>query len=194
MKILLTLSLIVNLVLVYFLFSKKEDKPALEKVIIETHKKSPPLPDSSKKIPLNSVKDIKSESLASKLKDKDQEVGPELYDGADFQDSGERIERDKEEFLTQKLGLSEEKIQAYHKLRDDYFKETSNFWSKGPLGELSIEQRRKLLDREEKLHKDLEKLYGKDNWESYRKFREEYNQRVFKMQQEEQRPLLFMGI
>ena len=194
MKIVLAISLILNVVLGIFLTKKEEQKPVLERLIIETHEKP-------KEVKLNEtrghvVQDV-NPAPKTKEKKKEEEIkAPEFYsfENDDFQDAGEKMEAERVEFLTTKLGLPEEKVAKHKELREQYFKDTTKFWNKSPMGEMSFKDKRRLVDLEEKLYQDLEKLYGKKNWDKYQKYREDYNQRGFKNQQEQNQPFLFMGI
>jgi hypothetical protein len=190
MKALLVISLIGNLVLGYLLVTKKPEKEIIERTIIETHEKKP--------VPVEPVdtRNVIQPEIPEKKTKKEKNVGPGFTsaDSIDFQDAGEKMEADRTEFMTTELGMTAEKVKEHNRLRDEFFKKSSQFWQKNPVGELSFEQRRQMIDMEEKLHKDLEKLHGKKNWERYQKFRESYNKKAFKRQQEEQRPFLFMGL
>ncbi len=189
MKILLSLSLILNLVLSYFLMTKKEEKPPLEKIIIETH---------SKNQPSHSVEKLIPPSLPAKpSKEEKKEEGPsELSEfmPSEFQEAGEKMEHDRTDYFIQKLGLSEEQVNEHNRLRLEYYQQTAEMWPKDSMRELTFEERRKLIDLEENFHKKLEKLHGKKNWESYQKYREKYNEQGFKRQNEENAPFVFMGI
>lgn len=189
MKILLGLSLILNLTLGYLLLTKKEELAPLERTIIETHTHKP----------LKHVEDFTPPTASApktSKEEKKEEGQVELSDfmPSEFQEAGEKMEHDRTEYFTQKLGLSEEKINEHNQLRLEYFQETAQMWPKDSMRELTFDERRKLIDLEENFHKKLEKLHGKKNWESYQKFRERYNEQGFKRQNEENAPFVFMGI
>ncbi len=187
MKILLGVSLILNFVLGYLVLTKNEEKPPLERIIIETHaKKEPPQAEKKK---LSSVVSIPKE-------EKKEDAPPELSEfmPSEFQEAGEKMEHDRTDYFIQKLGFSEDQVNEHNRLRQEYFQQTSDMWPKDSMRELTFEERRKLIDLEENFHKKLEKLHGKKNWDNYQKFREKYNEQGFKLQSEENRPFVFMGI
>ena len=197
MKIILGISLILNLVLIYSLMTqeKKNHKPPLEKIIIETHKN--PRLEKLTQTPAFRVGPVPgSQEKQAKETEKNNVEMPDAFafDSVDVQDAGEKLEFDRMSYLSDKLGLSEEKISEHKRLREEFYKETDSFWKKNPVGEISFSDRRQMIDREEKLHRDLEKLFGKEKWLRYQKYRQDYNQRSFKQQREENRPFLFMGI
>jgi len=188
MKVILGLSLILNLVLGYFLLTRKEEQPPLERIIIETHKKKEiakpvEMPKPSSPVPTPKVE--KKEEGPTELSD---------FMPSEFQEAGEKMEHDRTDFFVQKLGLSEDQINEHNRLRLEYFQQTAEMWPKDSMRELTFDERRKLIDLEENFHKKLEKLHGKKNWENYQKFREKYNEQGFKRQSEENAPFVFMGI
>lgn len=186
MKILLGVSLLANLVLTYIVVNKKTETEVIERerVIIETHA-APATAPSKQEAP----KTVETKS-------KDDSAPPQFVplESHEFQNAGEQMESDRVEFLTEKLGMTEEKIAEHNKIRDDFFKETTKFWQKNPMRELSFKERRQMLEMEEKVHARLEKLHGKKNWERYQKYREEYNMKGFQKQSEENQPFIFMGL
>ena len=189
-KALLGLSLAVNIVLAYFVLNKKTETEIVERVIVETHAQKQ-----------NNVQPIETRGhVVSEIQSKDKktkvEAVPEfvVHDQSEFQDAGEKMEADRQEFLQDKLGMTEDKIAEHNRIRDDYFKKTAEFWKKNPMRELSFEERRKMIEMEEDLYAKLEKLHGKKNWERYKKFRETYNEKGYKRQTEENQPFIFMGL
>lgn len=184
MKALLGASLVLNFVLGYFLFTQKEKKEVIEKVIIEEKTVVKPV-----------VEQVVTEAHSAPKKEKKSET-PEFinFEQSEFQDAGEKMESDRMEFFTEKLGMTEEKVAQHNRIREDFFKATSEFWKKDPMRELSFKERRQMIDLEEAFHARLEKLHGKKNWERYLKFRETYNQQGFKKQQTENQPFIFMGL
>jgi len=186
----LALSLVTNFILGYFLLTKKTEKEIVERVIVETHQgpQASASTVSSSKLPNEKNNAPKVEKVA---------IEPsEIYgiEQEEVQEAGEKMESDRLDFFTSKLGMSEDKISEHNKLRDDFFKKTSLFWQKNPLRELSFDERRQMLLMEEDFYRKLEKLHGKKNWERYQKFRENYNQKGYKKQLDEGTPFIFMGL
>lgn len=190
-KILLGLSVACNVFLGYSLMSKKTNTEVVERLIIESHTEAPQA-DKKAEVLLPQKKEAKSKEVKEdKQKDAPQFIAME---SPELQEAAEKMESERVEFLTGNLGFSEEQISKHNKLRDEFYKETSEFWGKNSMRELSFKERRQMLDLEEKLHKNLEKLHGKKNWEKFQKFRETYNQKGFQQQTEENRPFIFMGL
>lgn len=191
MKVLLGVSLLINIILGYFLLTKKPQVEIVERKIIETHA-----------APQNEVSRVETRGhTVSPVEDEKKpkrkvEALPDfaVHDQSFFQDAGEKMESDRMEFLQEKLGLSEDKIAEHNRIRDEYFKKTAEFWQKNPMREPTFEERRKMIEMEEDFYSQLEKLHGKKNWERYQKFRENYNQRGYKKQTEENVPFIFMGL
>lgn len=192
-KILLGISLILNLILGYFLLREKPENDFIERerLIIETH----PREVKQEKRPIN-VMPVNPE-YSNPPKEEKKKADPPEFRGLEhyeFQDAGEKMENERQEFFTESLGMSEDKIAEHNRIRDEFFKESTVFWKKNPMRELSFKERRQLLEMEETFHKKLEKLHGKKNWEKYQKFREDYNAKGYKKQMEEGHPFLFMGL
>lgn len=191
-KVLLAISIILNLIFGYFLLKEKPEKEFIERerLIIETH---PPKKEVNKPIDVRPV----NPDYSNPPKEEKKKADPPEFRGLDhyeFQDSGEKMESERMEFFTETLGLSEEKIAEHNKIRDDFFKKTTLFWQKNPMRELSFKERRQLLEMEEEFHLKLEKLHGKKNWEKYQKFREDYNSKGYKKQMEDGQPFIFMAL
>lgn len=190
MKILLFLSLATNLLLSYLLLTKKDEKEVVERLIIESHDK---IKDHvTEPIKTTSVQEKKSKTNVEKVAIEPSEIFG--LEQEEVQEAGEKMESDRLDFFTNKLGMSEDKISEHNRLRDEFFKKTSLFWQKNPLRELSFEERRQMLELEENFHSKLQKLHGKKNWERYQKYRENYNQKGYKKQMEEGIPFIFMGL
>lgn len=185
MKILFGVSLLLNIVLAFFVMGKKAETKVVERerLIIETH--------AAPAAAVTNAPEKKPE-VPEKKKTAGQEFFP--MESHEFQTAGEQMEADRVEFLTEKLGMTEEKIAEHNKIRDEFFKETTKFWQKNPVRELSFKERRQMLELEEKVHARLENLHGKKNWERYQKYREQYNSQGFKKQAEENQPFIFMGL
>lgn len=187
MKYFLITSLIANVVLGFLLFKRTPEKEVIERVVIETHADRPKV----------EVKTIEEKSTKA-VKEKKSE-GSELMQGPgpdpqDIQDAAEAMEEERMTFFNEVLGVREEEIAEHNRLRHEFFKKTSEFWQKNPSLEPSFEERKKLIKMEEDFHAQLEKLYGKSRWEKYQKFRNDYNQKGYKRQLEDNQPFIFMGL
>lgn len=189
MRVFLVLSLILNIVLGYLVIRRPEKK-VIERLIIETHPKN-----DNKLKAKNGSQSVTHDNLNKKVKKKNSPAVSEFetMGHEDFQEAGEQMESERIQFVTESLGINEEKIEKHNLLRDQFYQETARYWHKSPMKELSFKERKELLDIEEKYLAQLEKLYGKKNWEKYQDFRQKYNQEGHKKQLEEGRPFIFMG-
>jgi hypothetical protein len=180
MKSLLIFSLITNVLLIYFLLTKETEKEVVERIIVETHSRP-----------------VKTE--VPRLVEKPQEgemdsSSQKKFFSVDAQEGQERVETERERFMVEELGIAEDKIQEHNRLREEYYQKTNRIWGSDPTKEPSFAERRLLIDLEEKLHRDLEKLHGKQNWKKYQEFRERYNSRGASMHPDDMTPLFYMGL
>lgn len=193
-KIILTLSLVANIALSYVLFTKSEG-PELERIVIETPAERSGNLESS--VSMTAAAPVVKVESTSKEENKKSAVSASFQDmpaESEIREASEKMETDRFEFMTNELGMTEEKVLQHNKIRENFFKKTSSFWEKNPMRELSFKERRKLIELEEEFHNNLMKLHGKKNWEKYQKYRERYNERSFKSQMEDNRPSVFMGL
>ncbi len=110
MKYLLAASLLANLVL-SFLLVRRPEPPRQERLIIETHKEATPtVAPSATHLP--SPDPVVQQSSTGDL----VPAVPE-----EFREAGEKMETERLEFLTDELGLSEEKLMAHNRLREEFF-------------------------------------------------------------------------
>ena len=189
MKYFLGISFILNLVMGYHLFFGTPEKVVVERLIIESHDDKKTKAAEPEKAGM-----VKETSPSAKEARKKEAPLINVHDPQDFQEAGETMETERLDFLTENLGMSEEKILKHNQIRDDFYQRTSLFWKKNPMRELSFEERRQILDMEEEFFAKLEKLHGKKNWLKYQKYRENYNNKGYKKQMEEGQPFIFMGI
>lgn len=187
MKVVLGISLLANFILGYLYLTRIPEKEVVERLIIETHADK-----NQQTAPVQKVDTRKVVQPEIPAKEKDPGFVP--IESVDIQDASEKMEAERTEFMTNELGMTEDKIKEHNRLRDEFYKKTAKYWQKNPMGELSFKERREMIDQEEQFHAKLEKLYGKKNWERFQKYRENYNKNAFKRQQEEQRPFVFMGL
>jgi uncharacterized protein YxeA len=188
MKNLLIVSFILNVVLGYLLVFQRKETKVVERLIVETHAqhKLPEMTDAQK--------ERKEDKKKSKKIQLEGEEDHPFMDPEEFQNAGDMMEEKRKEFFTEKLGMTEDKIAEHNRLRDEFYHQSSLFWQKNPMKELSFKERRQMIDLEENFYKKLEKLHGKENWQRYQKFRETYNEKGQKRQIEEGEPFIFMGI
>jgi hypothetical protein len=187
MKYFLILSLLINVVLTFILLTSEPQKEVRERLIIETHAKGP-------REEVKTIEKKSSTSLKKKKTDSPEMVMGPGPDPQEVQEAAEEMEEARMTFFTETLGVREEEIAEHNRLRHEFFKKTSQFWQNNPTLEPSFEERKKLIKMEEDFHAQLEKLYGKSRWEKYQKFRNNYNQKGYKKQMEENQPFIFMGL
>lgn len=194
MKILLTLSLLLNLVLMGWALTRPsvselasedfEEVSATEetfpKAVAEEMDEEPSIAVTPKKAPVNEV-EVNEEPSSLEL------------DAYEFGVSADKTEQERSEFLLRTLQISEEVIQKHEKLREQYNHALAKTFGQ-EYKEPSIAERRQLLDIEEKYLEELEKLYGKENWKKFEDFRQKYNSNGFKKQAAEKVPFIFMGL
>ena len=189
MKILLILSLIANVILGVLYFQEKS-QPPIERIIME--EKPAKIIREEVLVPVESTakkpKSKKSSHDELPLLNPDGEVMAQ-----DYEEAVEHIETAKEEYLMNKLGIPEETIKKEGQLRAEFFNKTNKYYGKSPLGEVSIADRRKILDLEEELQRKIEALYGKENWQKFQNYQKKYNERVIKRVKEENAPAILMG-
>lgn len=202
MKVVLALSLVANAILGYLLMSRENPsvQPTRERVIIETHAdferpqqkgEKAKTPEVAKPSP--EVKEKTSEKKSESL-DESFDESPVL-DTAPMRDDEfrmvvERMEESRQNFFMDRLNLPPEFITRYQDLRRQHEERMSQMWNGNV--EPSFEDQEKMLKLQKQYHEDLQKLFGKENWERYQKFRERYNRRSMRRQREDNRPFIIM--
>jgi hypothetical protein len=178
-KILLALSLILNAVL-GILYYQVKSEPPLERIIMENKHEQVKInkkhtPDI---IPDNELKAKSKERVAP-------ETLPEIdailvQDEHTFIQASEELGRAQNSYL-EDLDISEEILKKKMKLMNDYFQTIGQLHQASPPGvRMSFKDRRKEIKIEEKLHQDYAKLLGDKNWEKYRNWVDNYNQKLLK--------------
>jgi hypothetical protein len=180
-KILLAVSLILNVVLGILYYQVKREPP-LERFIME---------NKHEQVKIENVRPAeKSPEITPKAKTKvkeltDAEIQTEVdaivvQDEHSFVQASEELSRAQNSFL-EEMDLSESLIKKKTKLTVDFYQTTGVLHQKTPRGvRMSFKNRRKELELEEKLHKDYAKLLGDKNWEKYRTWVDNYNQNLLK--------------
>jgi hypothetical protein len=188
MKILLVLSLIVNVIL-GVLYYQEKSQPPIERIILEQKPTKVireevlvPVPTPSK------IKKKKADGQDLRLLDGDDTVMSQ-----DYEEAVENIETSKREYLTTQLGISEDTLKKEGNLRSAFIRHSNKVYEKYQMQELPIAERRQLLDLEEKLQQNVIKLYGKSNWEKFQKYQLNYNKQVIKRVKEDNAPAILMG-
>jgi hypothetical protein len=189
MKILLVLSLIANVVL-GVLYYQQRSLPPIERIILEEK----PAKVIREKVLVPVVK----ESQIKKQKKITREDLSYLEEegsmaSQDYEEAVMNIETAKKDFLTGRLGIPEETVIKEGKLRGEFIRQSNKIYEKSPLGEVSIADRRRILDMEEDLQKKVIQLYGTENWEKFQKYQIQYNKQVIQRVKEDNAPAILMG-
>lgn len=188
MKIILGLSLLLNLILVGVLFKDSPEASPLE----ETGPEEKTFPEPVAEV----MREKKKEEYPKKVPTSPSEVMNDVpldLDTYELKLSAEKVEQDASEFITNELQLPEETYQKHQKLRQDFHDKMARVWGNPPR-EPDIQGKRLLLDIEEEYQSELQKLYGEKNWKKLQEFRHKYNQEGFKRQSEEKVPFIFMSL
>lgn len=188
MKIILTLSLMLNIFL-GVVYIQEKNKPPLERVVIE-HK--PKIIREKVTIPSPALPAAKSPrpKKEGEMLDFDPMV---VTDAQDYDELIEQMETTKHDYLVNQLNVSEETMKKHAKLREEYFSTTSQIYQKDPMGELSLADKKELLKLEEKYLGKVQNLYGQREWEKLENFRRKYNMSVMKKVREENAPAILMA-
>lgn len=189
MKIALAISLILNLVLGVWLL-RQDSRPPLERIIVEKH--------IEEKLPL--VKELRAQQPLKKNQPKKsadsqvEDIGfnPENFTPDEFGELALVPENARKDYLINELNIPEEKLQKHEELRMEYFTASSKFNTLDPTGELTLDDRRKMLDLEEAYTKKVIKLYGKANWDKFNQYRRKYNADVINRSRKEGSPPFIM--
>ena len=167
MKKLLTLSLILNVVLIYFYF-EEINQPPIERIVME--KKVAP-ENNPATAPLVKKQD------APKISDSDVQIL--VQDEQSFIQASDEIGIAQNKFL-EDLEISEGFLKRKEKLTQEYFKQTGTIYGKNGQrpAELSFKERRRLIELEEKVQRDYKNLFGESRWDQYKKWVDDYNKNV----------------
>ena len=188
MKVLLIISILLN-VFLGVLYFQETNKPPLERIVIE-HKKPEVIREQ-----VVVREEVKQPRAPKVPKDGDKlEFDPMVVtDAQDYDDLVNQMETTKRDYFLNQLNLPEETLKKHDKMREQHMMETSKIYSKDPMGELSIEDKRELLRLEENYQNKVVKLYGKTNWEKIENYRRKYNMSVMKKVREENAPAILMA-
>jgi hypothetical protein len=178
MKILLGVSLILNVILGVLYFQQK-NQPPIERIIMEhsAFKETPKniIIDETKKMPHAKA------AMMVNTQDANTEEPPIIVqDEQTFIQASEELLRAQHDYL-EELEISDKDIKRKTKLTNDFFHQSGLLQKKTPFGQrMPFEDRRSEIDLEEKLHRDYAKLLGNQKWQQYRKWVDNYNQNLIK--------------
>lgn len=187
MKIVLGISLILNLILGVLYFQEK-NQPPLERIVIEHKPKIiKETVTVTEKVPVPAKSRIKKEGEQI---DFDPMV---VTDARDYTELVEQMETEKRDYLVNQLNISEDTLKKHDQIRQAYFKDTSEIYQKDPMGEVSLKDKRELLRMEEEYLAKVKTLYGQSKWEKLENYRRQYNKSVMKKVREENAPAILMA-
>ncbi len=186
MRYLLLLSLGLNVFLAARLSSKTEEVPAPESTVTrsKTALKAEPVPVRATAV---------APAPAPKKTAEEKKVkAPEIVYDEEVSHLGELMEQERTEFVEKELQLPPEKVRRQQEIRGRYYQAIGEVFKRSGNAELSLKDRRALLNLEEKMYQDMEDLYGKTQWARYESFRQNYNNQAMKKHREENQPFLIM--
>ena len=179
MKILLLISLLVNIVLGY----KMATTPKVERTIIEAHDE-PRVIEKKIFVQVPGKTPKASTTITETKTDGAANAGGYLeFDQKAYEQVVEKVSSDRETYLQETLALNPEDLQKIEQVKKDFYKQADKLI----LGhaEPTIEQRRQLLDIEESRERDFSKIMGKAKWEQFKRHRDEYNHKNYLKQMED---------
>lgn len=184
MKLLLTLSLCLNALLLYRVLTQKEEVVVQEKVV---------------------VKRVKPEVIERKVyvevpvkAKKSPEEGPKVtsveFDEKDMEDLVSKVAQDRDDYLTGELGFTPSDYQKVQKVKEAFHKKYQQIIPPNHFGDLTIEQRRQLLALDEERDQEMARVVGEKKWKQFQKFRDEYNRKMLSKQVSEKGIIIPMEI
>ncbi len=185
MKWLLTLSLVVNLFLGYKLFSYRPIVTTEEKIIV---KKAKPKIIERKvfvEVPVKQAREATSAAGSTTTVE---------YDENDMEDLVSKVGQDRDDFLTGELGMAPAEIQKIQAVKEKFHRRYQQVVPADHYGDLTIEQRRQLLELDEEREAEFSSVVGAQKWKKFQKYRDEYNRKMFSKQVNEKGIIIPMEI
>ncbi|MFL5786256.1 MAG: hypothetical protein ACJ76H_16675 [Bacteriovoracaceae bacterium] len=101
------------------------------------------------------------------------------FDERDMNDSVEQVSHDREEYLHNQLQLTPEELKEIEAVKQKY---VQRFMTAIPhkKGIITLDDRKKLLVLEEQRDAEFARIMGQKKWDSFTKYRDNYNQKVYK--------------
>jgi hypothetical protein len=181
MKTLLVLSLLLNVWLIYLL-QKGETTPPLERIIIE--EKKFPLPSNKVSPPAEAI--LTNPSRVASESQTPQPIKSSLGPGEkEIEELVDKVRQDRMDFLREKLSLGDKELDQIEKVKEDYLIKVQSVFPIESGAELSVDQRRRMLELEVGRDQALSRIMGRQKWEKFQKFRKTYNQKKFQENFEE---------
>jgi hypothetical protein len=169
MKWVLVLSLVLNGVLGWKLLNQKEivREEVVEKIVVK--KAEPEVIE--KQVIVEVPKEKAAEPVSSGR--------PVEFDERDMNDTVEQVSHDREEYLHNQLQLTPEELKEIEAVKQKY---VQRFMTAIPhkKGIITLDDRKKLLQLEEQRDAEFARIMGQKKWDSFTKYRDNYNQKVYK--------------
>jgi hypothetical protein len=170
MKWILAISVLLNLFLGFEVWSLKS-QPPLERIVVETQKSVNPLAKPLEEPP--SIAKVETESR------------PETSDIHQLDDVLQRVSEKREEVLTQKLNMTTQELEQIEVIKKQFqtkFRDVLK--TNGLRVDISLQQRKQLLEIEIQREKAFEQVLGKTRMRRFQKYKDSYNTRMIKLQEE----------
>lgn len=185
MKWLLVLSLMVNGFLGYKLVSSKPVVTTEEKIIV---KRSKPKIIERKVFVEVPVKKAGEQTAAA------GSTTTVEYDENDMEDLVSKVGQDRDDFLTGELGMVPADFQKIQAVKEKFNQRYQQVVPADHYGDLTIEQRRQLLELDEEREAEYAQVVGVQKWKKFQKYRDEYNRKMFTKQVNEKGIIIPMEI
>ncbi len=180
-KLILALSLVMN---GYFIYKSRK---APSGVVLTQALKAP----SSEILIQDQVSSVQA---ASQVKTETKNVQSQGMSHYEFEEVFDKMEQDREDFLVRELELTPLIISEMKQLKETTFNNINLVFSSKHKTLSSFDRRRQVLDLEESLHKNLQKILGKKRWQAYLEYREDYNSSIMKSGTHASGPVPFMDL
>lgn len=184
MKALLILSLLINGLLAYRLTSRPE-VITQEKVVVK--KAKPQVVE--RKVYVEVPAPEKSEAVSTT-----PTMATVEFDQKDMDDLVSEVSRDRDDFLTGTLGLTPKDLQKIKEVKEAFNRRYQKAIPATHFGELTIEQRRQLLELDVERENEFMRVIGEKKWKKFQGFKDAYNRRMFSRQVNEKGIIIPMEI
>lgn len=122
-------------------------------------------------------------------KNKGKKIGSRAFEPHDgmyeYQDADDKMRNDKNVFLTENLGLLQSDLDRLEKIKGEYNQELANIGKDRGVFLPSLKEKKRMIELEEKRNAKIEKLLGKQKFNQYNKFIENYNNEIIKRHNED---------
>jgi hypothetical protein len=170
MKWVLLVSLILNGVLGWKLLTQKEivREEIVEKVVVK--QAEPEIIE--KKVIVEVPKEKPAEEAVV--------PGPVEFDERDMTDVVEEVTQARNDFLQNQLQLTDKDMKSIESVKQRYIQKYMEVIPPNHRGSITLEQRKKMLELEEERDGEYARVFGQKKWDAFNRFREEYNQKMYK--------------